>query len=171
MKAGADGAQRHVQGQGDLGVLEIAPRPEQERLALVGGQTGQRGGELWAKELVLERAVGVAATRTVGERTSTRERPIAAAPVTEVTLEQLDGDPVEPGPGVLVSRLIAAPLVEGHAERLGGQILARLPGPRAAERVQRRPVAIKELLEGVGIVPGPRDDRGIGARVGVSSWR
>ena len=107
----------------------------------------------------------------VGERTGTRERPIAAAPVTEVTLEQLDGDPVEPGPGVDVSRLIAAPLVEGHAERLGSQILARLPGPRAAERVQRRPVAIKQLLKGVGIVPGPRDDRGIGARVGVSSWR
>jgi hypothetical protein len=67
VKAGADRAERHVEGTGDLGVLEIAPRPQQERLALVGGEAGQGRGDLWAEELLLQVAVDSAVGRAVGE--------------------------------------------------------------------------------------------------------
>jgi hypothetical protein len=68
-------------------------------------------------------------------------------------LQELDGDPVQPGPGVLVRRVEPAAFVKGDAERLGRQVLARVAGARAAERVQGGPIAVEELLEGVGVAP------------------
>jgi hypothetical protein len=180
MDAAPHRSNRDVERAGDVLVAEARPGEQQERVAIRRRDRPQRRGQprpellgLDPAERVLRGLLGAAVRRP-------KLGPAAALGAAEVLPQQVDGDADEPRPSVGPSAVVAAAAVEGHAEGLGGDVLAGRSGAAHAEGVHPGPVPVEDRREGRRIAqcavdhPGvvlleaaPRARRAAGAQAGL----
>jgi hypothetical protein len=76
-----------------------------------------------------------------------------------VAADEVGGDAVQPGARVHADLVVGVPLPEGQQERLGHDVVGRVP-PKAAHHVALdvRRMPAEQYVEALGLMPGKPDD-------------
>ena len=111
----------HLKRFGDLGVTEIIPRHQQERVAVAVGDPVERLGEDGAKQgrfSASDGLVGVVLAAFGLEPANGTPSPLTAS---QMIADQIGGQTEKPGPRVGALQLRARPPIKGQPEGLGGR--------------------------------------------------
>lgn len=143
----------HKKGRDQLEALCEAHRAESERR---GGQASLYG--VGAQTLVAARGEGFGDRVHTGTGQQVQLPGLGAL----VAADEIGGDAVQPGQGVVPGQVIAAALAEGSEKGLRHHVLGDVESEAADdESLDFGRVSAEDLREHLGLLPGPRDDGGI----------
>src|SRR5438034_7638767 len=150
-----DGSDRKLERVGDLLVRQLAPRKEQQHLAIAEGEAGEHSGEHRLERR--RRRIGrrLRPRRIGGSAGEGAELPLLG---TRVRTEEVGGDSVQPWPRVGPRKVVRSAPREGGREDLGGELV----GERLAQASPKVPaddleVPLEDRDEGSRLVERGRD--------------
>lgn len=170
LRAGADRAHGHVEGQGRLVVAQPGPVHQQQGVAVGGpqpGQGGREGAPLAGRGDPRDDLVG--GRLDGGVDADPGQRPVEPDLGLPVAADHVGGDAEQPRTRVAVGQVVAVPAAEGHQEGLADHILGRAgPEPPGGVAVDIGGMPVEDGGERLRLGPGTRDQRrvvGPGVRI------